>query len=359
MDKNVIATNRADKYLSLLEDESSKSHEVYMDLLETLKKGHVEGKVTMADLLLTAFSQLGYMCKSSGKGLDSKAPEKDKDGNLLIHKGKYNKYAAFFEEHDKAPNAKEFYGGSKQNEDWCAVFVHWCLFNTFGEKNTRLATGIDKNRNHGAGVEYDFHYYMDFPHSLAMFLNHKVTTAGDQAFFYTKNGLSHTGLVVANYGGYVYILEGNTNPQVGTDAKIVPEGKGVCLKRYALDRIDIEFCRPYYKEVAPCPQGFDWADVRKKTFKLYEVLKAELEQKLTPEELVVEEITPEEVEMTRLQIFKNKVNSISHWLKDIGMGTLKNLTADQVYIVKKKLNAILTQLSSINSYSEETIKKGK
>ncbi len=317
MNDHEKALSRTNKYLQLLQDENSKSHELYMDLLETLESGRVDGKVTMADLLLTGFKELGYMCKSDLTSLDKKEPDLDENGNLLIHTKKYNKYAKYFDDLDKDKSKSEsFYGkATKQGEDWCTIFFHWILFNTIGEKNTRIATNVKKRENHAAGVDFDYWYYQELPQSMAMLLDHKLVSIGDQAFFYSKSGLCHTGMVVAVFDNYVYVLEGNTNPQVGEQAKVVPEGKGVCLKKYSIDRIDIEFCRPSYRGISPASHGFDWQAVNKKIANLCNTLKAELEQILTPEELEEPEQTPEEIEQTKLQIFKNKLKVIKDILK--------------------------------------------
>jgi hypothetical protein len=351
MDQNVIATSRASKYLKILEDKNSKSHQVYMRLMELLKSGHVEGKTTMADLLLVAFSELGYMCKSSKEGLDSKGPELDKDGNVLVHDKKNNKYAKFFEDHDKnKPMIDKFYMGSKQGEDWCAVFVHWIMFNVLGEQGTRKATNIKKRQNHGAGVEYDYWYYLELPQTQAMFLNHHLVSIGDQAFFCGPSGIFHTGIVVGVHDGYVYIMEGNTNPQVGDKGKIVPEGKGVCLKRYPIDRMDIEYCRPLYKGIVPAPKGFSWSMVNKLIAELNKTLRMELEQALTPEEMFEEEPTKEETEKTRLQSYRNKIKVVKNIM---GMGrdyvelsarTLKDIKDVAPSVVKKAKDGVIKHL---------------
>lgn len=363
MNEHELALSRTNKYLKLLQDEKSKSHKVYVRLLDVLKSGHIEDKVTMADLLYTAFSELGYMCKGEHSSLDKKEPDVDQDGNLVVHpvkKNKYNKYAKYFEDLDKnKPMIERFYDGSKQNEDWCAVFVHWVLFNVLGAEKARKALNIKKRQSHAAGVEYDYWYYLELPQTQAMLLNHYLVTPGDQAFFCGPKGLFHTGLVVGVSGKYVYIMEGNTNPQVGDSGKVVPEGKGVCLKRYPIDRMDIEFCRPLYKGIVPAPKGFPWSEVYKLIEELYEVLKQELESRLTEEELYEEEPTKEEVEKTKLQVYKNKIKVIksilgigpeyaglsARTIKDLGMNapsavkttpkSVKKALKDKVGTLKK------------------------
>ena len=316
-DLEKIATARAYKYLQLLEDKNSKSSKLYQELLSYLESGHIEGKVTIADLLRVAFGELGYMCKDESSNLEDKVSKLDKDGKPIIHNKKFNKYADFFDKQLKGNNS--FYGGKKQNEDWCTIFYHWCLYNSLGEEKTRVATNVNKLRSHGAGVPNDYFYYADFPQTMEMIFNNKAATAGDQAFFFTKEGIIHTGLVVANYGGYVYILEGNTNPQVGDEEKIIPRGKGVCLKRYSLDRVDIEFRRPAFKGISPIPHPYDYKEVSKKISELYDMLKEELALTLTPEESVTFKSTPEEIEQTKLQIAKHKLQMLTNSLKSKGI----------------------------------------
>jgi len=349
MDNNEIATIRASKYLALLENDGSKSHQVYLELLEMLKHGHIESSVTMADLLLNAFLELGYMEKKGTDSLDKKNAEVDKDGKPLVYKEKNNKYAEFFANHDKGDRNARFYNGSKQNNDWCAVFVHYLLFKTLGEKGAREATYTPAGKTHGAGVQWDYEYY---PFELHNFVNHKGVKGGDQVFFYTGEGLGHTGLVVANKGGFVYVLEGNTNPQIGKDAKIVPRGKCVCLKRYALDRIDLEFCRPYYKTMAVSSDILDYEKVSEKIVELYETLKKELEASLTLQESVTVYYEDEEQkEKTKAQILKNKLKKLSDYVKT----PLK----DTAISYKEEVIATLYQMQEMLKAMKEVPKRGK
>ena len=349
MDNNELATIRAYKYLKLLELGLTRSSVIYNDLLDLLKSGHVEGSVTMADLLYNAFLELGYMEKKDVDNLDKKGAGVDKDGKPLIYKEKNNKFAEFFANHDKGDRNAKFYNGSKQNNDWCAVFVHYLLFKTLGEKAAREATYTPPGKTHGAGVQWDYEYY---PFELHSFVNHKDVRAGDQVFFYTGKGLSHTGLVVANKDGYVYVIEGNTNPQIGKDAKIVPRGKSVCLKRYALDRIDLEFCRPYYKTMAVSSDILDYEKVAKKIVELYETLKKELESALTLQEAAsVYNFDEEEVEKTKAQILKNKLKKLSEYIK----APVK----DTAISYKEEVMATLYQMQAMLKKMQPASRKGK
>ncbi len=284
---NELATIRSYKYLSLLKDKNSASYSIYEELLRELKACCEDGKITVVDLLINAFSELGYMEKGLSYNkheqeiLDEKDSILDENGNVLIEDGKYTKYASFFERHDdNSSKGEKYYNGSKQNNDWCSIFFDWLQVTTFGEEEARRITLRPYGKIRGAGVQYASEYY---PLGLHLFVNPQSVRMGDQVFFSKNGSLFHTGIVVCQRDGYVYVIEGNTNPQIGKDSRVVPRGKAVCLKRYSLERKDLEFVHPLY-ELSHSPSEFDSKRIIDLIVKLYEVSKKELEDSLTLEE---------------------------------------------------------------------------
>ena len=100
------------------------------------------------------------------------------------------------------PRITQLYGWNVQNQPWCCTFVNWCFLNAFGTIGGRMTYGgsaacasqANLYKNNGA-----------FTQSPAV---------GDQIFFYSGNGINHTGIVVEVNGLVIRTVEGNYSDKV-------------------------------------------------------------------------------------------------------------------------------------------------
>lgn len=167
--------------------------------------------------LNTARSQLGYIGHKSNYDLDNPTSNTG---------GKYNKYARDIDKTD-------IMNGPKQGYDWCACFVIWCLYTTFGIDTFRAMTGIPA-RSAAAGVKYLAQYFKN--------IGQFFTTPQPGDLICYKNGQywQHVGIVEKVENGYIYTIEGNA----GT-----PSGVHRFINR--LTNISVwGYCRPKW-EVVP------------------------------------------------------------------------------------------------------------
>ena len=118
--------------------------------------------------------------------------------------GKTNitKYAKWFD-----TKAKDFYNTKKQGAAWCDIFVDYVFCQAFGEAKARVMLYQPK-MSLGAGCKYSAGYYRS---NKAWYNEPEV---GDQIFFGTKGGETHTGLVYKVTDKMVYTIEGNTENEV-------------------------------------------------------------------------------------------------------------------------------------------------
>lgn len=155
-------------------------------------------------LIATARAEVGYREKASNANLD--------DPTANAGTGNWNKYAAALDKTDVM-------NGPKNGYDWCAIFVVWCFYKTFGLELFRKITGIPA-RSAAAGVGYLRGYFEQ--------IGGLVTNPqpGDVIFFLTANGYGwqHTGIVEKVENGYVYTIEGNAGTPQGVNTFAYPLG---------------------------------------------------------------------------------------------------------------------------------------
>lgn len=165
-------------------------------------------------LIATAQAEIGYMEKKSNVQLD------DKTAN--VGDGNYTKYWR---------DLKPSWNGSA----WCAVWVSWCMYKTFG---LETAKKLLKHEN-------DFPYVY-CPTLGARFTKYANPQRGDIVIFYRNGTFTHTGIVTKVEGDKFYTIEGNTN----NGSTIIANGGSVCSKSYNNSNLPgTKFCRPDYSIV--------------------------------------------------------------------------------------------------------------
>lgn len=165
-------------------------------------------------LIATAQAEIGYMEKKSNAQLD------DKTAN--VGDGNYTKYWR---------DLKPSWNGSA----WCAVWVSWCMYKTFG---LETAKKLLKHEN-------DFPYVY-CPTLGARFTKYANPQRGDIVIFYRNGTFTHTGIVTKVEGDKFYTIEGNTS----NGSTIIANGGEVCFKHYNNSNLPgTKFCRPDYSIV--------------------------------------------------------------------------------------------------------------
>ena len=165
-------------------------------------------------LIATAQAEIGYMEKKSNAQLDDK--------NTNVGDGNYTKYWR---------DLKPSWNGSA----WCAVWVSWCMYKTFG---LETAKKLLKHEN-------DFPYVY-CPTLGARFTKYANPQRGDIVIFYRNGTFTHTGIVTKVEGDKFYTIEGNTN----NGSTIIVNGGSVCSKSYNNSNLPgTKFCRPDYSIV--------------------------------------------------------------------------------------------------------------
>lgn len=165
-------------------------------------------------LIATAQAEIGYMEKKSNAQLDDK--------NTNVGDGNYTKYWR---------DLKPSWNGSA----WCAVWVSWCMYKTFG---LETAKKLLKHEN-------DFPYVY-CPTLGARFTKYANPQRGDIVIFYRNGTFAHTGIVTKVEGDKFYTIEGNTN----NGSTIIANGGSVCSKSYYNSNLPgTKFCRPDYSIV--------------------------------------------------------------------------------------------------------------
>lgn len=115
----------------------------------------------------------------------------------------WNKYAA-----ELAVYPNLFWGGSKQNQPWCGVFVVWVFYRSFRLELAVSMLCADTMPNGMAGCSFAAGYYR----SAGRWTSNPEP--GDQIFFGAAGSESHTGIVESVSGGHVTTIEGNTSDGV-------------------------------------------------------------------------------------------------------------------------------------------------
>lgn len=165
-------------------------------------------------LIATAKAEIGYMEKKSNAQLDNKTAN--------VGDGNYTKYWR---------DLKPSWNGSA----WCAVWVSWCMYKTFG---LETAKKLLKHEN-------DFPYVY-CPTLGARFTKYANPQRGDIVIFYRNGTFAHTGIVTKVEGDKFYTIEGNTN----NGSTIIANGGSVCSKSYNNSNLPgTKFCRPDYSIV--------------------------------------------------------------------------------------------------------------
>lgn len=172
-----------------------------------------------------ALAEVGYLEKETNKQLDSKTGNAG-DGN-------WTKYARDLD------NIPGFYNGKKNGYAWCDIFVDWCFVQAYGVETAKKLL-IQPDKSLGAGCTYSAKYYKNKGQFFA-----SDPQPGDQIFFGTASGCTHTGLVYKVDGSKVYTVEGNTSGANG----VVANGGGVKAKSYSLTYSKIYgYGRPNYND---------------------------------------------------------------------------------------------------------------
>lgn len=165
-------------------------------------------------LIVTAQAEIGYMEKQSNAQLDDK--------NTNVGDGNYTKYWR---------DLKPIY----QGQPWCAVFVSWIMYKTFG---LETAKKLLKHEN-------DFPYVY-CPTLGARFTKYANPQRGDIVIFYRNGTFAHTGIVTKVECDKFYTIEGNTS----NGSTIIANGGEVCSKHYNNSNLPgTKFCRPDYSIV--------------------------------------------------------------------------------------------------------------
>lgn len=165
-------------------------------------------------LIVCAENEVGYLEKRSNSQLDSKT------GNAGT--ANYTKYWRDLK-------------ASYQGQPWCAVFVSWIMYKTFGLETAK------KLLKHTSDFPYVY-----CPTLGARFTKHANPQRGDVVIFYRNGTFAHTGIVTKVQGDRFWTIEGNTSG----GSTIIANGGGVCAKSYYNSNLPgTKFCRPDYSIV--------------------------------------------------------------------------------------------------------------
>lgn len=171
-------------------------------------------KNTKDKVIRVAKNEIGYLEKESNKKLESKT-KNNGDAN-------YTKYG-------------KWYGLNPAY--WCAMFVSWCFYKAYNDKDCELVYGKS------ASCEVIRQHFIK--HKRYYTTNPKM---GDLIFFKGSRhgGANHIGIVTKVSKGIVYTVEGNTS----SDKGVVDNGGAVNNKAYKVGYSKIlGYGRPnYYHE---------------------------------------------------------------------------------------------------------------
>lgn len=183
-----------------------------------LEGGNIMSNITIDKaidaLIACAENEVGYLEKKSNSQLYSKTANAGTSN--------YTKYWR-----DLKP--------SYQGQPWCAVFVSWIMYKTFGLETAK------KLLKHTSDFPYVY-----CPTLGARFTKHANPQRGDIVIFYRNGTFAHTGIVTKVQGDRFWTVEGNTSG----GSTIIANGGGVCAKSYYNSNLlGTKFCRPDYSIV--------------------------------------------------------------------------------------------------------------
>lgn len=188
--------------------------EIVEDKKEEMPMGKITKEQAIDALIATAKNEVGYLEKKSNSQLDSKTAN--------AGSANYTKYWR-----DLKP--------SWNGQAWCAVFVSWCMAQTFGLETAK------KLLKHPTDFPYVY-----CPTLGARFTKYANPEKGDVVIFYRNGTFAHTGLVTRVEGDRFWTIEGNTSG----GSTIIANGGGVCEKNYYNSNLPgTKFCRPDYSIV--------------------------------------------------------------------------------------------------------------
>ena len=103
-----------------------------------------------------------------------------------------------------------FFNGKKQGQEWCDIFVDWCVWQASGKSKERALKALyePQKDNCGAGCKFSARYYR------ANGAWYKTPKVGDQIFFGSEGSETHTGVVVSVGVSTVTTVEGNKSNSV-------------------------------------------------------------------------------------------------------------------------------------------------
>lgn len=130
---------------------------------------------------------------------------------------------------------------------WCAMFVHWCFAEAFGDE---MAKKLLKTEKMTGGC------YID-PDELGFKTSNKTPLYGSVVLFWNGKRFSHTGFVVGVTSTTITTIEGNTS----SENKVVPNGGAVRKKTYSRSALNSgnKYFMPDYSLVT----GFAESDYQK------------------------------------------------------------------------------------------------
>lgn len=169
---------------------------------ESVTTGLPENTKSDVDRIIeVAIAEVGYIEKSSNNNLYDFSSSNNNTTKNKYPKGNYTKYAADFD---------QTIGYSGHAPEWCSLFIWWCAY-----KAGLVDSGVfpaGKN-NSGSQPIFSAAYFPKY------FTKVSDPIPGDLVYynFSGKAGtISHIGLIVATDDNYIYTVEGNTTPKMGS-----------------------------------------------------------------------------------------------------------------------------------------------
>lgn len=104
------------------------------------------------------------------------------------------------------PEVIKAYGGSINNLPWCDIFYDYLFCKCFGAENAKQMTYQTKDMSAACKRSYE-----NYKRNGAIFT---VPEEGDQAFFYSGDGINHTGYVRNVSNNEFLTIEGNSSDMV-------------------------------------------------------------------------------------------------------------------------------------------------
>jgi hypothetical protein len=167
-----------------------------------------------------AKEEVGYHEKASFDQLDSKTA---------------NSGSSNFVKYSRDLEGTKLLNGRKRGIAWCAIFVIWIFYNTFGKSAAKEMMYLPLNSG-GAGCNTMMGYYKS--HNSF----YSTPVPGDQVFF-SSNGVeaTHTGIVTRVGSDRFYTVEGNSDDQVQEHSYKFSSGRVMGFGRPKWEAAPIEF----------------------------------------------------------------------------------------------------------------------